>query len=258
MNELNELIEHLYKEGIQEGRLPQQAASPNMVDSSAKEADSRVSRLQRVLAEMASHLQSEDQPNLTLEAPNTEACLRILNHWEQMMQSAEGLRLHMLSLEQDIEKMQPWGDFDVMKVEQLENQGCHLRFWQLPVSLFAIKVAEGWWKDCHMQVISQNQEWSHYVTVTVGDTTCQQPAEAQAVEICPCPISTLIMLQTRDKDSLKKLEAFMGDYALVHYGEVYNALRSALPEGAMLPQLITGQRGLRQRLKNLFSKNKSK
>lgn len=254
LNELNLLIERLYNEAITNGELTTKPAADGVSHVQSSETDNLTGRLHRVLNEMGSHLHDEDQPNMEETAPNQEACLRILNHWEQMELSAQGLKQHMLSLEQDIEKMQPWGDFDVMKVEQLAAHGCQIRFWQIAPHIMALKTAEGWWKDSYIMVVNHSQEMVYYITVTEGENHAPQPAEASEVEICPCPVSTLIMLQTRDKDSLKKLDTLMGDYALCHYGEVYNALRSLLPEGAAMPQLATEHLSLRKKLKKLFKK----
>lgn len=254
MNELNDLIEGLFHETFEDGRLPQQSAPSVIVPTGPEDPDQQIMRLRQVLEQMGAMLQSEDQPNMSESAPDEAACLRILNHWEQMMRSANGLRQHMQSLEQDIQKMQPWGNFDVMKVEQLASAGCMIRFWKMPAHQLAMCVAEGVWKTAEMKVIAQEPETVYYVTVSTPTSNVPDVPEADEVEICPCPISTLIMLQTRDKDSLKKLETLQGDYALCHYGEVYNALRQLLPEGTSLPQLHTERQGLRQKLHALFTK----
>lgn len=257
MNELNDLIERLYNEGNAQGGLPEQSAQPLVPEAGTPDTYSEVSRLQLVLDQMGAMLQRQDQPDMQIVAPDQAALLRILNHWEQMVRSAQGLRQHMQSLEQDIVKMQPWGDFDVMKVEQLASQGCHIRFWQMPTHQLALRVAEGCWEDCHMQVVGRDTELSYFVTVSIGQQPVSMPDEAHEVDICPCPVSTLIMLQTRDKDSLRKLDTLMGDYALCHYGEVYNALRQVLPVGANAPHYHNEHLGLRQRLAILWQKTKT-
>lgn len=256
LNELNDLIERLYAETFHEGGLQQQSA--NSVDTEAATTDSGeyVNRLRQVLDEMGAMLQTEDQPNMAETAPDEAACLRILNHWEQMMLSAAGHRQHMMSLERDIQKMQPWGNFDVMKVEQLASAGCQIRFWRIAAHLLPLRLAEGTWNCNNLKVVTQDLETAYFVTITTETETAPEPADAEEVDICPCPVSTLIMLQTRDKDSLRQLETLQGDYALCHYGEVYNALLELLPEGAPLPQLATEHTGLRQRLHALFSKHK--
>lgn len=252
MNELNELIESLYRETFEDGRLPQQSAVSAIVPTEPEEKSDLIVRLRQVLDEMGAMLQDEDQPNMSESAPDEAACLRILNHWEQMMLSANGLRQHMQSLEQDIQKMQPWGNFDVMKVEQLASVGYQIRFWKIASHLLPLRIAEGYWSDCQLKVIAQDTETTYFVTVSTHPQRSGKPTDAEEVDICPCPVSTLIMLQTRDKDSLKKLEMLQGDYALCHYGEVYNALRLALPEGAPLPQRPSERPSLRQRIHSIL------
>lgn len=253
MTELNSLIERLYKEGIEQGGLPEQSVElPFLSDYKEEEVDTK--RMYRVLSEMAALLNEDDQPTIE-DSPSEEALLRILNHWEAMTKSIQGIKEHMQSLEQDIVKMQPWGDFDVMKVEQLANHGCHIRFWKINGELLASRIAESWFIENNVLIVTEDFDASYFVTVTASEEKPSVPADAEEVTICPCPVSTLIMLQTRDKDTLKKMETLLGDYALVHYGEVYSALRKKLPEGTELPQLVHKRETLRDKLRQFF-KNK--
>ncbi len=253
MTELNSLIERLYKEGIEQGGLPEQSVElPFLSDYKEEEVDTK--RMYRVLSEMATLLNEDDQPTIE-DSPSEEALLRILNHWEAMTKSIQGIKEHMQSLEQDIVKMQPWGDFDVMKVEQLANHGCHIRFWKINGELLASRIAESWFIENNVLIVTEDFDASYFVTVTASEEKPSVPADAEEVTICPCPVSTLIMLQTRDKDTLKKMETLLGDYALVHYGEVYSALRKKLPEGTELPQLVHKRETLRDKLRQFF-KNK--
>ena len=112
MTELNELIERLYSETIERGELPKPSIeTPSFSEKSEEEADTQ--RMLHVLNEMGALLNEDDQPKIE-ESPSEEALLRVLNHWEAMTHSVQGIKEHMQSLEQDIVKMQPWGDFDVM------------------------------------------------------------------------------------------------------------------------------------------------
>ncbi|MBO4753546.1 MAG: hypothetical protein J5543_03040 [Bacteroidales bacterium] len=252
MTALNELIERLYNENIGQADQPKPSAEvPSSSDNSEEEAETR--RMLHVLNEMGALLNEDDQPKIE-DSPSEEALLRVLNHWEAMTHSVQGIKEHMQSLELDIAKMQPWGDFDVMKVEQLANHGCYVRFWKMNGELLSQKVEEPWFIECNVLVVSQDIETSYFVTVTDDEDTPSVPAEAEEVIICPCPVSTLIMLQTRDKDSLKKMETLLGDYALVHYGEVYSALRKKLPKNAELPQLVHQRESLRDKLRNFFKR----
>lgn len=256
MTVLNELIERLFNEKVEQGGPSKQTTeAPVSSDKAEEEADVR--RMLHVLREMGALLDEDDQPKIE-DSPSEEALLRILNHWESMTRSVNGIKEHMKSLEQDINKMQPWGDFDVMKVEQLARQGCHIRFWKMDSGLMAQKEAEqNWMTDHRVSIVAQDAGTTYFVTVTDNADTSPIPADAKEVIICPCPVSTLIMLQTRDKDSLKKMETLLGDYALVHYGEVYSALRKKLPEGTELPQLPVRHETLSDKLRRFFKSSKA-
>ena len=254
MTELNELIERLYKQGIEQGGLPMPPTEiPVLPPPNEEEVDTR--RMLVVLNEMGALLNEDDQPKIE-ESPSEEALLRVLNHWEAMKQSMQGIKEHMQSLEQDIVKMQPWGDFDVMKVEQLSHHGCHIRFWKMNSELLSSRLAESWFVDCNVLIVTQDIEMTYFITVTDNEDRPPVPAEAEEVIICPCPVSTLIMLQTRDKDTLKKMETLLGDYALVHYGEVYSALRKKLPKDTELPQLAVRHETLSEKLRRFFKGTK--
>ena len=254
MTELNELIERLYSETIERGELPKPSIeTPSSSDNREEEADTQ--RMLHVLNEMGALLNEDDQPKIE-ESPSEEALLRVLNHWEAMTHSVQGIKEHMQSLEQDIVKMQPWGDFDVMKVEQLAHNGCYIRFWKMDSVRLSSQFTEPWFIDGNVLIVTQDAETSYFVTVTDSNDHLPVPADVEEISICPCPVSTLIMLQTRDKDSLKKMETLLGDYALVHYGEVYSALRKKLPKGAELPHLAVRRETLSDKIRRFFKKTK--
>ena len=252
MNVLNELIETLWSESQADG-----TAYSHATESSAQEPilhDTQAERIRRVLTEMGELLSQADQPRLDEKAPSPEICQRILNHWDQLNSSVQGIHEHIKALEADISRMQPWGDFDVMKVDQLAQRGIFMRFWRFPIRRMAdVQAPEEHLVNHHARIISQDANWIYFVTFGNNDKPTN-PEGAEPIEICPCPISTLIMLQTRDKDSLRALETLREDYALAHYGEMYAALREALPAGTQLPQLRSPHRGLRQRLRHILGK----
>ena len=252
MTELNALIDRLYDQAIQGGQLLAQPAAASAVASE----EPNVRRLQRVLAEMGQLLNADDQPELE-ESPSEEALLRVLNHWEAMMHSLHGIKEHIQSLEQDIAKMQPWGDFDVMKVEQLAAHGCHLRFWKMDATQLSSHLAEPWFTEGNVLVVTQDADSAFFVTVTDSEQRPSVPDDAEEISICPCPVSTLIMLQTRDRDTLKKMETLLGDYALVHYGEVYCAIIKRLPPGTPPPPLPQQHTTLRDKLRQFFKSSKA-
>ena len=253
MSTLNDLIERLYHETItrQHAAAPHPPlagpSSPPMPDEGVQ-----LPRLRQALDQMGSLLRAEDELCLDVTPPTDAICIRILNHWEAMMQSIEGIQSHIQSLEADIQRMQPWGDFDVLKVEKLAQSGLQIRFWRMDTLRLAASNGAPWYADSQLLVVSREGSDTYFVTVTPTSTPVPMPPEAHEVTICPSPVSTLIMLQTRYKDSLRKKQSQLEDYALAHYAELYSTLRHALPEGSPLPQLRSSHHGLRERIRRLF------
>lgn len=253
MNVLSELIDDLLCQCESHDSSP--ASSPAADTSLAQTAqpDTLVMRVRQVLEQMGELLSQEDLPVLDQDSPTDEIRLRILNHWQELTSSIHGIRQHMESLEQDIARMQPWGDFDVLKLDKLAAHGIVVRFWRIGLHNLPATPDAQFLVQQQAHVISQDAEWMYYVTI---QQTGSQPvafSRAEAIEVCPCPISTLIMLQTRDKDKLQRLETLRADYALAHYAEVYAALRQLLPPGSPMPQLQSGHKSLRQKLRLLFA-----
>lgn len=245
MSELTQLIDRLYAEGIPQ--LTDDTLS-SAVHQITPDAGVDVQRLLVILQEMGGLLHQEDQPDLTVPPPSGEALMHIVKHWESMQRSYYGTSVKIEGLDQDIITMQPWGDFDVMKVEELQRRGCHLGFWQISSLAWAQQGSGSWVDDYHVLQVSQDADNVWFVTITPVGITPLVPTEAQEVKVCPSPVSTLIMLQTRYKDSLKRLETLMGDYALCHYGEVYIALQQLLPDGTTLPELSSLRPSWQQKL----------
>lgn len=252
MTSLNELLDELYAQATTEcGQPSMPTVEPDA--TTPNEPDGYVERLRRVLVEMSQLLDPDEQPRLDSVPPSDEVCLRILNHWEQLGTSLSGIREHIESLDRDISLMQPWGDFDVMKVEQLAAKGIYVHFWRIEVGKLPPEADVASYVEHQARVVSQDAQWVYFVTVDDEPTPGLVAVGAEAVEVCPCPISTLIMLQTRDKDSLRRIETLRGDYALAHFDEVYAALRQALPPDQPMPQLQPEHIGLRQKIARIFT-----
>lgn len=253
MNNLKELIDHLYEEVTQQ-QDDTEWETENVADPLFANLDA--DRLCLAVKQMADVLQKDDLTNQQPASPlDGENAIRLVMQWENICKSVTGLNRHMKELDADILRMQPWGDFDVVKLNQLEQQDCHVRFWKMPISVMASMTAEAWYSDYQTTVISVDQKDSFFITITLGDEEPNMPAQAEKVEICPCPVSTLIMLQTRDKDSLKRVLTIQGDFALAHYAELRETLRELLPPGAELPKQKQSHRQMmKARLKKLFKK----
>ena len=253
MSNLKELIDRLYDEVVQS----QDAPDPDTaLTEEWVESDFDTERLQGVLTQMASCLQPEDlQGDQDAQALDVDAASRLLAQWGNLCSSMEGLRRHMKELDTDITRMQPWGDFDVVKLEQLRQHDCQVLFWTMPIDVYASQSTEPWFTNSQAQLVSEDTSLAYFITLQLGNEEILLPQAATRVEICPCPMSTLIMLQTRDKDSLKRLQTMQGDFALAHYAELRETLRTLLPAGASLPgQKLSRRQQLKARLKKLFRK----
>lgn len=253
MDLLNELVESLYSQCMAETAPSDIVAEATVQDPTVACNDATTERIRRVLTEMGELLSEADQPRLDEQPPTPLICQRILNHWDQFTASVQGIREHLSNLEHDIERMQPWGDFDVMKVEQLEAHGIHIGFWRTPISQLPEDSDEELIVKYQVRIISHDALYVYFVTINTEGETVILPQQAQHIDICPCPVSTLIMLQTRQKDSLRSLQTLREDYALAHYGEMYAALRQVLPPGTPLPQLKAERKGLRQKIRQFFA-----
>ncbi len=253
MSNLKELIDRLYDEVVQS---QEDVIQTTDATDAWENMDFDTERLQQVLTQMASCLQREDmQDRQDATVLETDEASRLISQWENLCSSLEGLSRHMQELDEDIAKMQPWGDFDVVKLEQLKQHDCQVLFWTLPTDVFASQSTEPWFTESQALLVSQDTSLAYFITLQLGNEKFAMPPEANRVEICPCPVSTLIMLQTRDKDSLKRLQTKQGDFALAHYAELRETLRTLLPEGATLPgQRLSRRQQLKARLKKLFKK----
>lgn len=252
MSNLKELIDQLYEEVTQ----VQDESDWTAPTEDSTDLDIDIDRLHRAVSQMTACLQHEDLIDLQEQQPlEAEDVARLLWQWEDLCNSIDGLNRHIQELDADIVRMQPWGDFDVVKVEQLRERDCRVRFWKMPVSLMASMAAESWYTDHQATVISHDQANAYFITVSLGDEQPAMPLQAKEIEICPCPVSTLIMLQTRDKDSLKRIHNLQGDFALAHYAELRETLRHLLPPGAELPKKkISHRQAIKTRLKKIFRK----
>lgn len=258
MNKLNELIEHLYHEGIEEGQLLQRDDPAASASAPASGLQPDVERLRIMLGQMAHWRQSNEMPEAEAVSDTTLSpaqSTQLMLQWEALRSDVEALRNHIRSLESDIVKMQPWGDFDVLKVSQLKDHGCCIRFWVIKANVLARHVEQAWYTRCNVLPVNQDADWDYFVTVTPsGDTMDDLPPEAIEQDLCPCPVSTLIMLQTRDKDSLKQKEAMQQEFVHTHYAALYHTLRQLLPPGTPMPKFKRTST-LRQKLRGIFGRN---
>ncbi|MBO7379177.1 MAG: hypothetical protein J6U31_05455, partial [Bacteroidales bacterium] len=107
-------------------------------------------------------------------------------------------------------------------IDQLSRLGQSLRFWR--ASQFEYNRNRREWEDNYQAEIVAFQDDSYYFVTTTPLQATIVLQGADEVTICPSPVSTLITLQTQAKDSLRRTQLEIGDFALQHYRSVEAAL----------------------------------
>lgn len=142
--------------------------------------------------------------------------------WNELRQKFERQLKLVDDLDKDINRMSVWSDFPMSRIDQLAQSGQSIKFWKAKETVFDREGSN--WVDSYQAELVNRQDGScYFVTVTpIGSEMVLQGAEQ--VEVTPSPVSTLISLQTRAKDSLRALSVQRGDFALEHYHEIESAL----------------------------------
>lgn len=143
-------------------------------------------------------------------------------HWEDLKRRAEMQETRIAELDQDIQQMSVWDDYPMSRIDQLARQGQSLRFWR--ASQFEYNRNRREWEDNYQAEIVAFQDDSYYFVTTTPLQATIVLQGADEVTICPSPVSTLITLQTQAKDSLRRTQLEIGDFALQHYRSVEAAL----------------------------------
>lgn len=176
-----------------------------------------------MLAEMRQCIQKEDVkaglPNHTDETYDME---RIFIFWQQFRTKVDNLKKYIEGLDYDIAARVPWGDLTFNTDEGFVAGLPITRCWTAKKYLFEAN-RDGWETAYNARVISEGQYLTFFTTSTPKNTEVKMEGATEAT-VCPSPASTLIMLQTRAKDSLKLEQLKMCDFAVEHYRFVEAAL----------------------------------
>ena len=177
-----------------------------------------------MLHEMRQHLSDSDVRAGLPEAQTSEVhdISVVYAHWEKLTGDVGKQQELLAELEQDIARMEPWGEFPMDRIAQLALQGQSLRFWAAPVEVTERQGA--FWADAYQATPVATRDGITYFTTTTPGEVLPVLQGADEVHVVPSPLSTLIMLQTRAKDRLRRLELQQADFALAHYREVEHAL----------------------------------
>ena len=206
--------------------------------------------LHEMLQEMRQHLSKED---IRAGLPPADGRLTDVSplyvDWMTLRKKEQRQLERIAELDDDIARMEPWGDYPMARIDQLAQAGQHLQFWKATQTQF-----EGhrqmWSEDYQAELVAQHDGTCYFVTITPQGADITLP-DAQAAEVAPSPVSTLIMLQTRAKDSLRLIRIEMGDFSLQHYREVEATLglEGTLQVPSRRKRLLTPLRYLLRKIK---------
>lgn len=179
--------------------------------------------LQEMLQEMRMHLSDDDiwagLPAMGLPKADVSP---LYADWSALCRNEQRQLERIAELDADILLMEPWGDYPMERIDRLSQCGQKLQFWRCSRTQYEGKKV--FWADAYQsELVSERDGLCYFVTVTPQGASIVIP-EAQLVDVTPSPVSTLIMLQTRAKDSLRQIRLEMGDFSLQHYREIENAL----------------------------------
>lgn len=215
--------------------------------------------LLEMLSEMRRHLSADDIRAGLPESKDQAADISPLYGEWSALRHVERRQLERISeLDSDIQKMEPWGDFPMANVDQLAQQGQRLAFWSCTRTVFDAHRRE--WSDAYQaDLISERNGVCYFVTVTPQGADFVL-TDAKSVQVAPSPVSTLLTLQTKAKDSLRQTRVRMGDFSMQHYREVEAALHLSdtlrLPEDRLL--IVRYLRVFVRKIKQIFISNGNK
>lgn len=122
------------------------------------------------------------------------------------------LKKYIQQLDSDIDMMFPWGELDLSEAERLKEEGIALDYWEMDQKKFHQELQRSmdptiphWMSKYNARPVSDANAKSYFTTRTPLGTEVNIPFAVKA-RMCPSPVSTLIILQTKAKDALKHLK----------------------------------------------------
>lgn len=175
--------------------------------------------LAKVLSEMGKCIQKEDvKVGLPYDTEFTNDAAYLIGLWNQQSKVVADLKHHIEELDYDIQARSPWGDLVVDSTTVFEPDKPVTRYWTAPKDCLESN-HDLWSNSYNISVISTGDYLSYFTTTTARDKDIMMEG-AEEAKVCPSPVSTLIMLQTRAKDTLKHELIKQEDCAIAHYLEV--------------------------------------
>lgn len=178
--------------------------------------------LSRMLHQMKGVLgHAEMKHNRPDAQPDDKTDVEIIRaKWSEITSTIKRLRASILEQEDDIICMEPWGEIDFNNDDQLRQIGLTVGYWTLPIAhRHSLTPLEGDDKY-QIKIIHTDDKTVYFTTITATGLCPALPREATKARIVPSPVSTLIMLQTRQKDHLKRELLLQNDFAYAHYQEI--------------------------------------
>ena len=126
-----------------------------------------------------------------------------------MQNDIEELKKYISNLDIDITNRMPWGDLQVNYSEEYIKGSKTTRFWTAPNDCFEAN-QNNWIERYNANFVSKGDFLTYFTTFTLSDIEIIMEGAEEAY-VCPCPTSTLIMMQTRAKDLLKELTQELSD-----------------------------------------------
>lgn len=176
-----------------------------------------------MLEEMRKCIQKEDvKAGLPFEHGRGYDIEHIFIYWQQFRLKIDNLNKYITSLDYDIAARLPWGDITISSEEGFTKDMPITRFWTAPKVAFE-SARDRWNKQFNISLISEGEYLCYFTTSTSTEIKIEMEGATEA-QVCPSPASTLIMLQTRAKDTLKLETLKRNDFAVEHYRTVEDAL----------------------------------
>lgn len=206
--------------------------------------------LEEMLSEMRQALTEDDiTAGLPYSADANPDVSSVYVTWTELLKRRKREEELIAELDADIQRMSVWADYPMARIDQLSHEGKVLSFWRARTSVF--RRQEGsWTAQYHVAKVAEEGGYCYFTAETPVGTALSLP-EAERIEVCPSPVSTLIMLQTKAKDSLRNIVLEIGDFAMQHYTEVETALGL---EGTIQP--AAKRKRLLNKLRHLVKKVK--
>jgi V/A-type H+-transporting ATPase subunit I len=140
---------------------------------------------------------------------------------EELEAERERIRSQINTLQKEISRIQPWGDFSAEKIDKLQEAGVTVRFFICP----AKKFDPAWEEAYHTGIINVVQSSLYFVIFQQRDETIE--IEAEEIAMPQRPLRELKALVEEDKKRLDEIERTFDTYAERHTESLEKALSEA-------------------------------